>query len=241
MKHVHIRPIEYKRLINRRFIKGCPDHFEFGTSTFIKIKDAGQILNRIFRDPNRINEACDLDTKIADSNAEIMLVGHDLRNDTEYMKRLNFTPKRVVGSLDTQKLARLSKKQSPGLKNLLSALSIDAKNLHNAGNDAAYTLQALIGLAVQEHHRPGDLAKTLTAQIAQREAERAALKAKKAATAGPTQTSSQQQVADSPKFPVDAKETEPLPKLGKYVVGPPEQARRQHKALLRHDNAEKGD
>ncbi|KAM0723441.1 hypothetical protein Q7P37_000427 [Cladosporium fusiforme] len=185
MKHLHLRPNEYKKLVNKRFIKGCPDNFEFGTSTAMKLRDAGKILDRIFLDPNRLHEACDFGTQIPETDIEIMLVGHDLRNDTEYMKRLKFTPKRVVGSLDTQKLARISKRQSPGLQKLLTALSIDAKYLHNAGNDAAYTLQALVGLAVQEHRRPGDLERALIAENARRDAERFGLRAEQAAAAGP--------------------------------------------------------
>lgn len=183
MNHLHLRPIEYKKLVNKKFIKGCPEDFDFGTSTFITLRHASEILNNIFRDPSRIHEACDPDVEIADTDTEIILVGHDLRNDTEYMKRLRFTPQHVVGSLDTQVLARPSKKQGPGLKALLAALSIDAKHLHNAGNDAAYTLQALVALAVQQHRRPGDLTKTLVAARAQRDAERLAQKEKQMAAA----------------------------------------------------------
>jgi len=178
MKHVHLRPIEYKKYVNRNFIKGCPDAFNFGTSDMIKLEDAGRIMTRIFSDPTRIHEACDLNNEITDVEPTIMLIGHALSNDTEYMRRLNFSPKHVSGHIDTQKLARISKKQPPGLTKLLAALSIDAKNLHNAGNDAAYTLQALVGVAVQEHHQPGGVVETLKAEKVIRDAAKAAQKAK---------------------------------------------------------------
>jgi len=183
MKHVHLRPIEYKKYVNKNFIKGCPDAFNFGTSDSIKLEDAGRIMTRIFSDPTRILEACDFNTEIKDVEPTIMLVGHALNNDKEYMRRLNFNPQNVSGHIDTQKLARISKKQPPGLTRLLAALSIDAKNLHNAGNDAAYTLQALVGVAVQENRRPGGVVEMLKAEKAVRDAAKAAQKAKAAENA----------------------------------------------------------
>jgi hypothetical protein len=192
MQHLHLRPNEYRKLVNRRYVKGCPDGFNFGESAFIPLGDAGKILQRIFNDPSRIQEACDFDRVIADVEPTIMLVGHDLKSDTDYLKKLGFTPSHVAGKFDTQRLARISKKSPPGLAKLLAALSINATNLHNAGNDAAYTLQALVGVAVQEFRRPGDVVKTLIAekevsdaakavQKAEKDARRAAMKAQKEA------------------------------------------------------------
>jgi hypothetical protein len=189
MQHLHLRPNEYKKLVNYRYVKGCPDGFNFGESTSIPLGDAGKILQRIFNDPSRIHEACDFDTIIADVEPAIMLIGHDLKGDVGYLNKLGFAPSHVAGRFDTQRLARISKKSPPGLSKLLTALSINATNLHNAGNDAAYTLQALVGVAVQEFRQPGNVVKTLIAekevsdaakavQKAQREARKAAQKAK---------------------------------------------------------------
>jgi hypothetical protein len=44
MQHLHLRPTEYKKLVNRRYVKGCPDGFNFGESAFIPLGDAGRIL-----------------------------------------------------------------------------------------------------------------------------------------------------------------------------------------------------
>ena len=102
-------------------------------------------------------EATDLTASITDVKPRIALVGHDLSNDTKYLSKLGFKPTNIAARLDTQSLARQSKVMSPGLKRLLEALAIDAKNLHNAGNDAAYTLQALVSIAVMEHVVPGSV------------------------------------------------------------------------------------
>jgi len=33
IEHAHFRPVEYSNLVNRRFVKGCPNSFGFGQST----------------------------------------------------------------------------------------------------------------------------------------------------------------------------------------------------------------
>lgn len=66
----------------------------------------------------------------------------------------------VVLRFDTQLIAT-PKKQKPGLAKLLVALEIDAAHLHNAGNDAYYTLYALLCMAVKERHNPGSVLASL--------------------------------------------------------------------------------
>ena len=239
MKHLHLRPNENVRYINKRWVKGCPDRFNFGESAFIPLGDAGRVMDRIFSDPSRMHEACNFDTEILDVTPSIMLIGHDLKNDTDYLKQLNFTPKHVEGKIDTQRLARISKKQPPGLKKLLAALSIDAQDLHNAGNDAAYTLQAMIGVAVQEHHHPGELVRKLKAEKEIIEAARLAKKAKAAerAIARADKTKSSIKVHPDP----DAKtvQMEQPPKMEVPLLpdndapGQPKESRRKQKSRMR--------
>lgn len=239
MKHLHLRPNENIRYVNKRWVKGCPNRFNFGESAFIPLGDAGRVMDRIFSDPSRMHEACNFDSEILDVTPSIMLIGHDLKNDTDYLKQLNFTPKHVEGKIDTQRLARISKKQPPGLKKLLAALSIDAQNLHNAGNDAAYTLQAMIGLAVQEHHHPGDIVRKLKAEKEIADAARLAKKAKAAeraiARADKTKSivkvhtdpdSETVQMEEPPKM-----EVPPIPEND--APGQPKESRRKQKSRMR--------
>lgn len=221
MKHIHLRPIEYEKLVNRKFIKGCPTKFNFGKGTMIKLEDASWILGRIFKDPSRMKEACDISAEVEDALPSIILVGHGLQNDTEYMNRLNFSPRRVAGQIDTQKLVRISKSQPPGLTKLLSALSIDAKNLHNAGNDAAYTLQALVGVAVQEHHQPGALVRKLIAEKAVRDAAKAAEKEKTKAKAAARAKGNNGAFRKLPA-------PKGLPAMARHATSRPEGSRREH-------------
>ena len=58
--------------------------------------------------------------------------------------------------MDTQLLyAHLrTEKNSPGLATTLYGLGIEAQCLHNAGNDARYTLEALIRIALESAGEP---------------------------------------------------------------------------------------
>jgi hypothetical protein len=239
MKHLHLRPNENFRYVNKRWVKGCPDRFNFGESAFIPLGDAGRVMDRIFSDPSRMHESCDFDTEILDVTPSIMLVGHDLKNDTDYLKRLSFTPKHVEGKIDTQRLARISKKQPPGLKKLLAALSIDAQNLHNAGNDAAYTLQAMIGLAVQERHHPGEIVRKLKAEKEIVDAAKLAKKAKAAerAIARADKTKSTTKVhpdTDAKTVPMEEPPKAEVPLIpDNDAPGQPKESRRKQKSRMR--------
>ena len=232
MQHLHLRPNENVRYVNRRFVKGCEDRFNFGESTFISLGDAGRILDRIFSDPSRIHEASNFDTEILDVTPSIMLIGHDLKNDTDYLQKLNFTPKHVEGKIDTQRLARISKKQPPGLTKLLVALSIDATNLHNAGNDAAYTLQAMVGIAVQEHHQPGEIVRKLKVEKEIRDAAKLVKKAKAAERAKARSNKSKSTVKVHPD---PGAKREVVPNTGNNTTVQSEESRREHKSRARHE------
>ncbi|TPX19730.1 hypothetical protein DIZ76_017522 [Coccidioides immitis] len=104
----------------------------------------------------------------------VIFVGHDIASDIGYMRKLGctiFKPSSsanaegstpvdrspandkplFLDSLDTGLLFRILKRdmQPRALGKVLQDLDITAWNLHNAGNDAHYTMQALIGIAVK--------------------------------------------------------------------------------------------
>lgn len=83
------------------------------------------------------------------TNRRIVLVGHGLKNEVGYLRNLNFNlmeAPNVVGVVDTQCIG--TSKSPIGLNKLCKALGMEPHLLHNAGNDAAYTLRAMI-LAVR--------------------------------------------------------------------------------------------
>jgi hypothetical protein len=78
-----------------------------------------------------------------------VLVGHALKNEVPYLHNLDFElpeAPNVVWRFDTDRLG--VNKGGIGLGRLCKAVGLDSTALHNAGNDAAYTLRAML-LAVR--------------------------------------------------------------------------------------------
>ena len=160
IKSVHYRPVEHATLLNRRFVKGCEDRFNFGTTAWIKLADVERILKRIFLDPAQVLHAANFDTNIADKGRNIIFVAHGLRGDRKYLNRVGVSlndMSNIARIIDTQRVAGSPKKSPVGLQRLLLSLGLEPVNLHNAGNDAAYTLQALILMAVRDYEDHGTL------------------------------------------------------------------------------------
>lgn len=154
----HILIEEHKHLVNKRFVHGCPDKFNFGSSEVVSLKNIHKTLTQLFANPSPNSiRASD------EGSRNIILVGHGLSNDTVYLKKLRFTPNakgNIIQNVDTQKFVG-SKKQQVGLSKLMTGLGIEPENLHNAGNDAAYTMQALLLMTVQHTNDPGAYVKAV--------------------------------------------------------------------------------
>ncbi|KAK4506603.1 hypothetical protein PRZ48_000335 [Zasmidium cellare] len=180
IESAHYRIEEYGHLRNKRWVKGNPDAFAFGSSTWVKKADAKKVLLRIFQDAGNLSNAATLNEPLKGEVRNVVLVGHGIKNEVDYLKRLDFplaAPRNIVHKLDTSTILS-TKKQQVALKNLLqmTGINVDKSHLHNAGNDAAYTLHALMTIATREHAVPGCLVNVL----AEQRAEGAAQKTKKA-------------------------------------------------------------
>jgi len=84
-----------------------------------------------------------------------VLVFHESASDIKYLKLLSYDvdqAKNVVEIVDTRQMHQflIQSNDSASLASVLHYLGISYSNLHNAGNDAVYTLQAMIGLAVKK-------------------------------------------------------------------------------------------
>lgn len=109
-----------------------------------------------FPEENELPEAIEsiLEPCIKDRR-KLVFVGHDVRQDIKYLSSIGFEALALQGlveQLDTQDIhqAWRASEQGKGLHHVLNDLCIQSKHLHNAGNDAVFTLRALIGIAIEE-------------------------------------------------------------------------------------------
>lgn len=158
----HFRIRENSHLINTDFISGCADKFEkgFGTSEWISVHEAPQVVASCFRppfsDPDLINNSTDLHEidqnatpdsislnepptshELARSDRKIVLVGHDIKADVEYLLNLGYDVNNLsnlLEAIDTIDLFRAMKHEQQGrsLGGVLLELGLTGWNLHNA-------------------------------------------------------------------------------------------------------------
>lgn len=148
----HFRIKEYRHLINHDFVKGCPDAFRFGESTFILLGEARDHVADCFRPPFA---AQDVDKSAEQAEPrKIIFLGHDTMSDIDYLQKLKFDPlkENIVELMDTATLYRVwhRDQQPTGLGKILADLDIAGWDLHNAGNDAVFTVQAMLAICVRE-------------------------------------------------------------------------------------------
>ncbi|OJD32135.1 qde-2-interacting protein [Diplodia corticola] len=168
----HFRIHEHAHLENRRHVAGCADGFEFGKSEFVRLAEAPSVVASCFRPPysakltpaeaQRLwstDGSSDplLDPSIvnADGKRNLILIGHDPNQDIKYLQKLGYNPlnlSNLVEVLDTKLLHQHWKRDPNGtsLGRILADLDIIGWKLHNGGNDAVYTLQALLALGLRE-------------------------------------------------------------------------------------------
>ena len=149
----HFRIIEHKSFINQEFIAGCADRFEkdFGTSSFISLNEAPQVIASCFREPFSVSYRMKSNNFPASSDSlhyalsqedphtkrNIVLVGHDVRSDIEYMRRIGYdisNLSNLLEAIDTADLFKALKheQQSRSLGAVLLELEMVGWNLHNA-------------------------------------------------------------------------------------------------------------
>lgn len=158
----HFRIKENAHLVNSEFVQGCPDRFYFGTSTMIPLADAPTHVAACFSPPfgahqsNGVEEILDLVQGLDfNERRKIIFLGHDTLGDVRYLQDLGFDPLKIDGlleALDTAVMFRVwRREQNPTkLGRILNDFDIAGFGLHNAGNDAVYTVQAMLAICVRD-------------------------------------------------------------------------------------------
>lgn len=212
----HFRISEYGHVVNRDFVTGCPDRFEFGKSEWVSIEEASKIVDSCFQPPYSAHfnpphievtqegnchaadasydseegggVALDSLLPISDDSQQdhtglnreprnIILLGHDTQADIAYLRSLGcttFNPNATgaetspelpdhkdelstsphfLEALDTATLYRALKREphTRSLGHILLDFGLTGWFLHNAGNDAYYTMQCMIGLGINSY------------------------------------------------------------------------------------------
>lgn len=161
----HFRVIEYKDCVNYQWVQGCPDHFQFGPSSEWVSKDSlASVLATCFTEPyskrsSKDEEFPPLGWKPAPASVpaeqrKLILVGHDVGQDIEYLRQVGFnvtSRSTFLDTIDTVNMYR-TYNQDPNARSLgaiLANLDLAGWYLHNAGNDAVYTIHAMLAMCVK--------------------------------------------------------------------------------------------
>lgn len=136
IKNIHILPEEVIRLRNGAFVADNKDKFLGGSSIIMPTSKAADliqcILNYYFYDRPGMS-AC--------------IVGHNVAGDLTWLKGLGVTIPHNATVLDTQKIYNITHgDRLSSLGGILRRFDIPHAYLHNAGNDAYYTLMLLMKL-----------------------------------------------------------------------------------------------
>ena len=143
----HLRVREYAHVVNHDFVAGCPDRFEFGQSEWCSREDV----------PVQVQEYILHLASEGDEPRNLVLVGHSPSADIRYLQEMKvpvFTEIKdksvFMDTVDTAEIYRVARQEAHprSLAAVLGELGVPAWNLHNAGNDARYTLQAMTMVAV---------------------------------------------------------------------------------------------
>ncbi|KXT08723.1 hypothetical protein AC579_1578 [Pseudocercospora musae] len=136
----HLRVIDYKDCVNHKFVQGCPNNFEFGTTEWVGKGSLGSVLATVFDHDHR----------------NLILVGHDVTQDVEYLNQVGYHILQRTNFIDTQDTVNMYRtyNQEPNprcsLGSILAHLGLPSWFLHNAGNDAVYTMHAMIAMCVDK-------------------------------------------------------------------------------------------
>lgn len=145
----HFRINEYKHYINSEFVRGCPDQFEFGESEFVDLKDVSRVVASCFKYPYSAKSAGD----DGGEKRNIVFLGHDTKQDVAYLRKLGYDPDNLANLKyqDTAAMWRAitGEQSTRGLAHVMYALELESWNTHNAGNDAVYTVHAMIGMCIK--------------------------------------------------------------------------------------------
>jgi hypothetical protein len=149
----HLRIKDNSWAVNREFVVGCPTLFDFGESEFVEEKHIVNVIRPMIEQKVSASTPSQQGGQLEERS--VVLVFHDPAADIAYLDQLGYDiygASNIVEIVDTRTLHQhLRRRPNPAkLESVLADLGIQCHNLHNAGNDAVYTLQAMLAIAIQQ-------------------------------------------------------------------------------------------
>lgn len=142
----HLRVREFGHIINHDFVPGCPGNFEFGTSEWVSLDDLAATVQA------GLTPTCDA----GGEPRAVVVVGHNPSMDLAYLREMGapveVRSNGVIDIVDTAETWRIMRGEaSPrSLGAILVELEMPGWHLHNAGNDARYTMEVLIRMMLNQ-------------------------------------------------------------------------------------------
>lgn len=124
--NIHLLIKENIGLRNGRYVIDNKSRFVGGPSYVLTMEESQKFLNKVVH------------SYLVDQKG--VLVGHGVDSDLRWLRKLKIDVASDISTVDTLKLFHLSKSSGGSLKQALRTLRIPHAYLHNAGNDAYYTL-----------------------------------------------------------------------------------------------------
>ncbi|GAB1743985.1 hypothetical protein NU219Hw_g1025t1 [Hortaea werneckii] len=177
----HFRIRENKHLINHEFCEGNPDKFDFGTTEFVGKDQISSVLTSCFHPPySKLADDTFASTTTGkttddEERRNIILLGHDISQDINYLHSLGFSVLNrgnLLEVLDSATMYQAYRHETnpASLGSVCYHFDLSAWHPHNAGNDAVHTIWAFLAIAVQDAAQRGD--KATEEKFAQEAAQR---------------------------------------------------------------------
>ncbi|KAF8930346.1 hypothetical protein BGZ47_000602 [Haplosporangium gracile] len=134
----HYAISDYRHLKNGKFVANRRDLFQFGETVWENLQGSITAFQQDLEKAARRNE-----------HGRFVLIAHDMTSDMKYLSGMGVTFPEGMIQFDTVELnaARVGDSNiKTGLGKLLDELDIENYSLHNAGNDAHYTLELFLWL-----------------------------------------------------------------------------------------------
>jgi hypothetical protein len=156
----HFRIKENKIYRNGEFVADAADQFEYGDSEFVSIKDAPAVIASCFKYPFSKADEEGAEAPEDEEKRNIIFVAHDVNTDIQFLRQVGYDPLNLSNLLETIDTASLYRahKRDPNAKSVGSILydfNFIGWNLHNAGNDAVYTMWIMLATCVREANGRG--------------------------------------------------------------------------------------